>query len=90
MADANGLLELVRLKRMVVAWKESYLRSGPAESAELVAREFWGELDEYIYPYLRRLRETGYIDNSNWDDFWEFCRQQWEELIQAVEGGCHA
>jgi len=77
----DGVEELEVLRRMVLAWKEDYLRSAPSEGAgEYLCGDFSYEIEEYVYPYLRRMCVTEHIDQAQASEFLDFCYRQVHEL----------
>jgi hypothetical protein len=81
-----GTDELQILKGMVVAWKEDYSRSVPPDGGgEYLCQDFSFEIEEYLYPYLRRMVETDHISQDQAREFLEFCYRQVMELRDLVE-----
>jgi hypothetical protein len=79
----HGAEELVELRRRVVLWKEDFFRLAPPEGGSdylFLCNDFIQEIEEYLYPYLSRLRVTEHIDQTELDGFMEFCYQQVYEL----------
>ena len=77
----DGAQELQVLRRMVLAWKEDYCRSvPPGGGTEYMCRDFACEIEEYFYPYVRRMVITQHIDQAQASEFLEFCSQQVLEL----------
>ncbi|MCC6027048.1 MAG: hypothetical protein DSN99_08825 [Archaeoglobi archaeon] len=72
--------ELEVLKKMVSAWRKFYEET-PYPGCE---RDFSFEIEEYLLPYLRRLYECGYINDSQINDFLSFCYEQIEELCRNI------
>jgi hypothetical protein len=76
-----GAQELQILKGMVLAWKEDYCRSAsPGGGGEHLCQDFSYEIEEYVYPYVRRMIVTEHIDQTQASEFLEFCSQQVLEL----------
>jgi len=66
--------ELDTLHGMVVNWRKDYERHvDPAGGNDFLVSDFVGEIEEHLYPYLRRIRECGYIDDSEFSEFLEKC-----------------
>ncbi len=82
--------ELEFLRAMVLAWKEDYLRAAEGGGAEFLASDFAEEVEEVVYPYLRRLEESGYIAPEEVSSFLEFCYGQVREVLGKGEEGVHA
>ena len=71
------------MRRRVELWKEDFLRLAPPEGGSdylFLCNDFIYEIEEYLYPYLHRLRVTDHIDTTQLDNFMTFCYQQVEEL----------
>jgi hypothetical protein len=83
---AAGTEELQILKRMVLAWKEDYSRSVPPDGGgEYLCQDFSFEIEENLYPYLRRMVETDHISRDQASEFLEFCYRQVMELRDLIE-----
>ena len=67
--------ELAVLEKMVLAWKEDYADGGPEARSD-----FLFEIEETVYPYLRRLYECEYIDRDDFSRFMRFCDCQVAEV----------
>jgi hypothetical protein len=84
--EEAGADELQILKRMVLAWKEDYTGSVPPDGGgEYLCQDFSHEIEEYLYPYLRRMVETDHISQDQAREFLEFCYRQVMELRDLVE-----
>ena len=73
----------MELRRRVLLWKEDFFRLAPPEGGRdylFLCNDFVMEIEEYLYPYLRRLRDTAHFDQGELDVFMDFCYQQVEEL----------
>jgi hypothetical protein len=75
-----GEKELIILKKMVLSWKESYMKM-PYPNCE---KDLMEEIEESILPYLRNLYENGYIDEFQINEFMNFCYEQVEELYRSI------
>jgi len=75
--------ELAGLRQMVLAWKEDYGYGG----SEAVS-DFLFDIEETIYPYLRRLYECEYIDQDELRAFMRFCDEQVAEVGNLEERCC--
>lgn len=83
---AAGTEELQVLKGMMLAWKEDYSRSVPPDGGgEYLCQDFSFEIEEYVYPYLRRMIVTDHISQDQASEFLEFCNRQVMELRDLVE-----
>ena len=81
-----GTDELQVLKGMVLAWKADYTGSVPPDGGgEYLCQDFSHEIEEYLYPYLRRLVETDHISQDQAREFLEFCYRQVMELRDLIE-----
>lgn len=75
----HGQEELEHLRRRVELWREDFLRHAPSGGGEdwlFLVREFHAEIDEWLYPYVRRLVETEHITAREGADFMDFCYSQ--------------
>lgn len=85
--DEVGRKEIETLRKMVLTWKNSYLRWAPSDGdAEFLVQDFVGEIEEYMYPYLRRLYVCNYITHEDLKEFMEFCYMQARELSEMLNG----
>ncbi len=83
---AAGTEELQVLKGMMLAWKEDYSRSVPPDGGgEYLCQDFSFEIEEYVYPYLRRMIVTDHISQDQASEFLEFCHRQVMELRDLIE-----
>jgi hypothetical protein len=81
-----GTDELQVLKGMVLAWKADYSRSAsPGGGDEYLCQDFSLEIEEYVYPYLRRMIETDHISQDQAREFLDFCYRQVMELRDLIE-----
>jgi hypothetical protein len=81
-----GTDELQVLKRMVLAWKEDYTGSVPADGGgEYLCQDFSQEIEENLYPYVRRMVETDHISQDQAREFLAFCYRQVMELRDLIE-----
>lgn len=84
----HGAEELENLRFRVKLWKEDYLRHAPPGGGEdyvFLCRDFMHEVEEYLYPYVRRLIETNHIDKDQAADFMNFCYEQILEVAEQLE-----
>lgn len=72
----HGKAELEALAQAVLAWKEDYLQW----EYEAAAADFMDEIDQIVYPYLKRLLECGFIDEVQFRQFLNFCDEQMCEM----------
>lgn len=84
----HGIEELGELRTRVGYWKEDFLRQAPAGGGrewEFLIREFHAEIDEWIYPYVRRMIETEHISPKQAAEFMDFCYRQVVEVAEHLE-----
>jgi len=74
--------ELAGLREMVLAWKEDYLRWASTSAPS----DFLNEVEEMVYPYLRRLYECKFIDSWQASEFMRFCEEQAREISNSIKG----
>ena len=83
---AAGAGELEVLRGMVLAWKEDYSGSVPPEGGgEYLCQDFSYEIEEYVYPYLRRMIVTDHISQDQASEFLDFCHRQVMELRGLIK-----
>ncbi len=81
----HGLEEIEHLRFRVRLWKEDYLRHAPPGAGEeflYLCREFMYEIEEYLYPYVRRLIETEHIDRDQATELMNYC---YEQVLEVAE-----
>ncbi len=79
----HGAEEVIELRRRVVLWKEDFFRHAPPEGGRdylFLCNEFIQEIEEWLYPYVQRLRVTDHINQAELEEFMDFCYQQVYEL----------
>jgi hypothetical protein len=79
----HGREELEDLRTRVVYWKEDFLRQAPSGGGHgwiFLVREFHAEIDEWLYPYVRRMIDTEHISPSQAAEFMDFCYRQVVEV----------
>jgi len=81
----QGLRELEDLKKMVVNWKEAYMRLPKERHGFYLVSEMTEEIGIFMIPYLRRLVVNGYIEPEDADRFIDFCKEQLGELEKFME-----
>ncbi|MHB1042400.1 MAG: hypothetical protein ACYC0Q_06145 [Eubacteriales bacterium] len=74
-----GKAELEAMTEMVVAWRDSYIKW----ECETAAKDFMEEIDQIVYPYLKRLFECGFIDENQFREFLNFCDEQMSEISKS-------
>jgi hypothetical protein len=86
----HGVEELETLRGMVLAWREDYFRSAPPRGGEdylFLCQDFSQEIEEYIYPYIRRMVLTDHLDQDQASKFLDFCYRQVRELQDYLDIG---
>jgi hypothetical protein len=72
----HGVEELEHLRKRVCLWRDDYIRhatEGAGEEEFFLCKEFVYEIEEYLYPYLRRLVETNHITPEECVEFMDYC-----------------
>jgi hypothetical protein len=78
--------ELEAIRGMVLSWKKSYLgMADPGGGDEFLAEEFSDEIRTHVYPYVRRLRENDYLQESEAGELLDFCYAQVEDLLASLK-----
>ena len=84
--DDSVRKELETLKGMVLNWKRGFLGwASPEGNNEYVIHEFYDEIQQQVYPFVRRMVETGYLTESEAKEFMNFCYSQVEDLRRQLE-----
>ena len=79
--EENVRQELDTLKQMVNNWKSGFLSwASPDGDNDYVLLEFSEEIQEQVYPYVTRLRETEYLSDLEAKEFLDYCYSQVEDL----------
>lgn len=83
--EENVRKELETLKGMVLTWKESYLGWAPPDGGgEFLVKDLYEEIEEYVYPYVRRMFQCDYLSQSEVKEFMEFCYKEVEDLRDSL------
>jgi hypothetical protein len=72
----HGTDELEELRKRVCLWRDDYIRHatpGGGEEEFFLCKEFIGEIEEYLYPYLSRLVETEHLTSQECIIFMDYC-----------------
>jgi hypothetical protein len=72
----HGAEELILLRQRVLLWQADYLSQAPAAGGEdylFLVEEFVQEIEEHLYPYIRRLRDTKHLNQTQVDEFLGYC-----------------
>ena len=84
--EENVRQELDVLKQMVNNWKRGYLSwASPDGDNQHVLLEFTEEIQEHIYPYVTRLRESEHLNDAEAKEFMDYCYRQVEDLRDQLE-----
>ena len=84
--EENVIKELNTLKGMVLNWKKGFLGwASPSGDNDYVHHEFSEELQNYVYPYVRRLYETNHLSASEAEEFMNNCYRQVEDLRDQLK-----
>jgi len=79
--EENVRQELNVLKQMMNNWKRGFLLwASPDGDNQHVLLEFTEEIQEQIYPYVTRLRETQHLNDAEAKEFMDYCYSQVEDL----------
>jgi len=79
--EENVRQELDVLKQMMQNWKRGYLSwASPDGDNDHVLLEFTEEIQEQVYPYVTRLRETEHLNDAEATEFMDYCYRQVEDL----------
>lgn len=84
----HGEEELETLRGMVLAWREDYFQSAPPGGGEdylFLCEDFSQEIEEYIYPYVRRMVVTDHLDQAQAGEFLDFCFRQVLDLKDHLD-----
>ena len=87
--EENVRHELEVLKEMMNNWKRGFMSwASPDGDNQHVLLEFTEEIQEQIYPYVTRLRQTEHLNDAEAREFMDYCYSQVEDLrnqLQEVE-----
>jgi len=84
--EENVIKELDTLKGMLNNWKRGFLTwASPDGDNEYVLLEFREEIDSHLYPYVTRLLETDYLNQSEATEFMDYCYGQVEDLRNQLD-----
>jgi hypothetical protein len=79
--------ELATILQMVSAWRVDYERFiTPDGGDDFLVGDFASEIEEYIFPYLRRMLECGYINQKELSEFFDSCYVHVNELRETIGG----
>lgn len=83
----HGAEELEELRMRVGLWRDDYIRHatpGAGEEEFFLCQEFIHEIEEYLYPYLRRLVETKHLTSEEGITFMDYCYAQVLEVAKYL------
>jgi hypothetical protein len=83
----HGVEELERLRARIVWWREDYISHatpGGGEEEFFLCKDFIHEIENYLYPYVRRLVETNHITPEECVTFMDFCYAQVLEVAKYL------
>ena len=84
--EENVRQELDGLKQMMNNWKRGFLAwASPDGDNQYVLLEFTEEIQEHIYPYVTRLRESEHLNDAEAKEFMDYCYSQVEDLRDRLE-----
>jgi hypothetical protein len=84
--DESVRKELETLKGMVLNWKISFLGwASPEGDNEYIIHEFMDEIQQQVYPYVRRMFETEHLTDFEARELMNFCYSQVEDLRRQLE-----
>lgn len=79
----HGREELEELCGRMARWKDDFISQAPPGGGPewlFLVKEFHAEIDEWVYPYVRRMIETEHISPSQAAEFMDFCYRQVVEV----------
>ncbi len=83
------LREIEEVKRMIVGWKESYMKQADELGGGMfLCEELWMDVREFASPYIYRMVMCGFITEDEYVEFMDFCARQVRELgdyIRKIE-----
>jgi phage/plasmid-associated DNA primase len=83
--EENVRKELETLKGMVLRWKRSYLEWVSSDGGdEFLAQDFLQEIENHVYPYVRRMHECNYLSGPEAKEFLDHCYNEVEDLRNAL------
>ena len=79
--EENVRQELEVLKQMIHNWKRGFLSwASPDGDNDHVLLEFTEEIQQQVYPYVSRLRQTEHLNDAEAKEFMDYCQSQVEDL----------
>lgn len=84
--EENVIKELDTLKGMMLNWKKGFMSwASPDGDNDYVLLEFTEEIQQQVYPYVTRLRETKHLSDSEAKEFMDYCYSQVEDLRDQLK-----
>lgn len=83
----HGLEELEHLRTRIGLWRDDYIRhatAGAGEEELFLCKDFIHEIEDYLYPYVRRLVETNHITPEESVIFMDWCYGQVLEVAKYL------
>lgn len=83
----HGVEEMELLRTRVGLWRDDYIRHatpGAGEEEFFLCKDFIHEIEEYLYPYIRRLVETQHITPEECVRFMDYCYAQVLEVAKYL------
>jgi hypothetical protein len=83
----HGVEELEHLRKRVRLWQADYLSQAPAAGGEeylFLVHEFAQEIEDHLYLYVRRLRETNHLNQAQVDELMAYCYGLVHELREHI------
>ena len=79
--EANVVQELDVLKGMLNNWKRGFIGWASADGDnEYVLLEFTEDIQQHLYPYVTRLRQTKHLSDPEAREFMDYCFNQVKDL----------
>jgi len=84
--EENVRHELDVLRQMMQNWKRGFLLwASPDGDNQHVLLEFTEEIQQQIYPYVTRLRQTEHLNDAEAKEFMDYCYSQVEDLRNQLK-----
>jgi hypothetical protein len=83
----HGVEEMEHLRMRICLWRDDYIRHatpGAGEEEFFLCKDFIFEIEEYLYPYIRRLVETNHITPEECVTFMDYCYAQVLEVAKYL------
>ncbi len=84
--DEGALKELQAIREMVLMWKNKYFSESDSTGGdEFLASDFMEEIETFVIPYIRRLIETGYLNEIESREFMDACFKEVQDLARLLK-----